>query len=539
MGVVLTNEEPDPSFKVLRIHPTFGNNIRKPTRISLGCHVRGVSLPTPDLNHSPSQLAGMVKRVAAKMPDIDQQFFRGFKRFVKRWIPKHMPGLVFESTDDFIFEVWLKDAPYTDSRKAELRRVHKEHEDRPVDTKVKAFTKDEDYEEFKHFRGIYSRCDDFKTRVGPFFKAFGDKLFASPYFIKKIPVPDRPLFLADLLAQSEKLFCTDFSQFEATFVQQLLGVEMWVYRYSLCKHPRQKELMDLIAKMAGVNIIDFKDFTVQLIGKRMSGEMNTSCGNGLMNLLMTMYILHKAGNHPEHIKAMFEGDDGIVGCKFIPDATEYARLGAKIKLTIPSGLHTASFCGNVFDPDVKHNVTNPLEASVRFGWTKSTYLRSSQKVHLLLLKSKSLSMLYEYPGCPILRSLANYGLRMTKDLELTEQFQDANAASSYEREQLLDMRKYGIREEIIRTEVHIKTRQLVEELYGISIEMQLQTEKYLDSLNDLRPLELNLPFPRVWQMNDLEYATDVPFYSPEIAFVKAGFETPYYKRPGKMYVHRH
>jgi hypothetical protein len=539
VGVVLTTEIPDPSFRVTKIHSSFGKNLRKPHRISLGCNVIGASCPVPDLTHSPSQLAGMTKRVAANMPKIDNTLFRSFKRWVKRFCRKQLTSLIFESTETFGFEEWLSGVPYTIARKEELTRVHKECEDKPVDTRVKAFTKDEDYEDYKHLRGIYSRSDDYKTRVGPFFKKFGDALFKLPFFIKKIPVPQRPDFLAHLFENHELLFCTDFSQFEATFVQKLLSIEAWVYRFSLSKHPEQKHICDLIAKSMSTNEIIFKDFTARLKCKRMSGEMNTSCGNGVMNMLLTLFILIKSGNKLEEVAAIFEGDDGLCGCKILPDATLYTKLGCNIKIVIPTGLHTASFCGNVFDPLIKHNVTNPMEASVRFGWTGSTYLRSSKIVHKLLLKSKALSMLYEYPGCPILRSLANYALRVTHDVTLTEKFQLANTVNTYQREQIIEMNTYGIREEIINTKVHIRTRQLVEELYHISVDQQLKIENYLDNLTTLQPLAMDLPYPRAWQMNDLNYGLDIPYYSPEINFNMSGYETVYYVNSKLRKVFKH
>lgn len=547
-NVVLSTELPDPSFKVLRIKGSFGNNVRIPHRISLGPHIIGYSCFVPDTTHSPSQLAGMVKRVATRMPPIDRALFRKFFRFVKRFARRHLTSLIFEPTETFEFDEWIENAPYTDARKSELKKVQKFCEDKKVDTRVTAHNKDEDYPDPKHLRGIYSRSDDYKCRVGPYFKKFGDKLFSLKWFIKKIPVPDRPAFISRF-NYLKKIFCTDFSQFEATFTHHHFKIELWIYNFTLQRHPQQKHFNDLISKLAGINIIEFYDFIVRLRAKRMSGEMNTSCGNGLMNLLITFFALIEAGNTLEEIDALFEGDDGVIECEIIPDVNTYTRLGCNIKLEVPTGIHTASFCGNVFHPDVLHNVTNPKEASVRFGWTGKTYLRSSELVRKKLLKAKSLSMLYEYPGCPILASLAKYGLRATRDITLDKKFLYNNLDSTYEREkwmQALDDEKrflpgtnVKIRKEILEIKVHIKTRILVEELYKISIAKQLEVEAYLDSLTEIQPLKIDLDYPKQWHVFDSLYGVDVPYYFKELNFTRSGFETPYYVTPAQRRIFKH
>ena len=212
--------------------PFFGAN-RKIVRKSLGCHFDGAACPVPDLNFGPDQVAGAVKRVAAKMPDIDKVKLRKFKRFVHRWCKKHLKDDIFSKDEMFDFYEWIEQTPYPNYRKDELKGIYERGLGRKANKKVKAFIKDESYPEYKHVRGIYSRHDDYKCRVGPFFQKLGDIIFKKKWFIKKIPVNDRPKWIMDKFGNQHNIFCTDFSQFEATFVDKLMRIELIVYRYLL------------------------------------------------------------------------------------------------------------------------------------------------------------------------------------------------------------------------------------------------------------------------------------------------------------------
>jgi hypothetical protein len=494
----------------------------------LGCHVDGVACPAPDTQHSVSQAAGMVKRGATAMPRILGG--RAFKRFVKRFMRQYLTELIFDPNETFDFYDWIESAPYTRQRKNELIKVYEKHKNQKADTKIKAFTKDEDYEDYKIVRGIYSRSDDYKTRIGPFFKKFGDKLFSLKWFIKKVPVSDRPKVLEKLRVYPN-IFCTDFSQYEATFVKELMKIEHMVYSFSLQRHPERESIMALLKPLLSTNKIHFKNFSARVSAKRMSGEMNTSCGNGLMNMLITFYLLRRSGNDFDQFDAYFEGDDGIIGCVNVPTAQMYTNLGCNIKIERPVDLSRASFCGNVFVPGVNRNVTNIMEASVRFGWTTQNYLNSGPQLMKQLLKSKSMSMLCEYPGCPILRNLALYGLRVTQDVAVTRDFLIKHAKNTYEIERLQTNSYYDT---ISDVEIDIKTRILVEEMYGISISKQLHIEQYLDSLTEIQPLKIGLDFPRNWYDFYLRYSVKCDYYSPKLYFDINGVSTEFYMHPNLL-----
>jgi len=216
----------------------------------------------------------------------------------------------------------------------------------------------------------------------------------------------------------------------------------------------------------------------------MSGEMNTSLANTWTNMMISYFLVIESGSNS--FKGVFEGDDGVNDCSVLPTSAQYAELGAVIKIQEVTDVSEASFCGNVFDPIALDNVTDPREPLMSFGWTKAIYRNSSQFKKKYLLRAKAMSLLYEYPGCPILRSLARYGLRMTNDIPKRKlnEFIDKHYRNSYERD-LWNVVKDA---SIVEKEIHYNSRILVQKLYGISVDEQFRIERYLDSLDSLTPL---------------------------------------------------
>jgi len=493
-GIILKNNElADESFKINR-NTVFRDSDRVVMRRSLGCHVEGAALPVPDVNYAPDQASGVVKRVAARMPKINRTVLRKFKRFVRRWMCKNLSEHVFKNDEMFEFDDWISQAPYPDYRKKELKKVYVNCKLNKVKKSVKCFIKDENYVEYKHMRGIYSRDDDYKVRVGPFFKKLGDVIFSLPWFIKKIPVNDRPMALLNKFKDSKNIFCTDFSQFEATFVKELMSVELMIYRFMLKDHPLQKEICDLIVSgMMSMNYLEFHTWKCRVMCKRMSGEMSTSVSNGMMNLLITQFLLEEKGN--KNFDCFIEGDDCISSYDVAPPTSEdYKSLGGVIKIERPNNLCEASFCGQIFDPVDLDNVANPVEALVSFGWTGRSYLTASNKAINNLIRVKSLSLLYEYSGCPILRSLALYGLRVTNDVSIAElnKWINKQSVTTYVREQWIELLENFDSNKVFENTVKFNTRKLVEYKFGIDVQHQLAIEEYLNNKNDISPIKLDI-----------------------------------------------
>lgn len=465
---------------------------RKPIRVSLGCHLLGAALPVPDITHTLSQIEGAVKRVATAMPPVNRATMRRLERFVDRFLNTHFADKRFAIDEMFDFEEWIQNTPYTLARKAELREVHGQGLFTEPKTTIKAFTKDENYPEYKFHRGIMSRDDDYKVRIGPFFKKFGEVLFNSPWFIKKIPIPDRPKAIADKVEKYLNKFMTDFSSFEATFGRHLMAIERGIYKWFLKYNQRKHEILNLYDQGINArNYITFKNFVMSVLMRRMSGEMNTSEGNGVMNMMMTFFLCEESGDRD--YDAFFEGDDSItVTCENVPTSEQYEELGANIKIDIPNSWNEGSFCGMVFHEEVYDNVSDPVEALMSYGYTTMQYTSAGENKLHALLKAKSYSLLYQYPGCPILRELGLYGLRVTQHIDdkYMERVLEKSKMCGYERDLFREImeNKHKI---VYNKIVDIRTRILVNNKYNITLEEQNKIELYLSSLTHIQPLKID------------------------------------------------
>jgi hypothetical protein len=351
-------------------------------------------------------------------------------------------------------------------------------------------------------------------------KLIGDKLFAMDYFIKKIPVAERPLHIKNLYSDPLlKIATNDFTAFEATFVVDNMEIELDFFDFCLACHPQHDDFMDDLRNIKqGLNRLQFKNFVVGLMAKRYSGEMDTSLSNSVFNLILIMFLLHKSGEDIHHLIPKIEGDDSIIPYYGVLDITIVQRLGANAKFEFFSEISHASFCGLVFDVDMLDIVTNIVPAVLDFGWTTRDYVDAAPFKLLTLLRSKSLSMLHTFPGCPVLHALACMGLRLTRSVQFTEErlnrfFRNSSIDSHHRRkfDEILqyDTTKIGqaMLYKMIQRPINIQTRLLVEKLYKITVEQQIVMESYLNSINQLAPLDIpfisdfcNSDQMRAWDM---------------------------------------
>jgi hypothetical protein len=480
-------------------------DVRPPVAVSLGPVLHGAAMPHPDPRDPLTTVAGSMKRFAIRPPKPDVQWLEELGEFVRDWLPKNLVPL--DPATDVSVESWLLKTTYPRWRRDELlvkwykvasiweKRYHG----------VKSFMKLETYLEWKYARGINSRTDEFKCAVGPIFKAIEEKLYQHPSFIKHVPVADRPRYITEMLYREYGTYlASDYTAFEALFTKEVMEkVEFQLYEYMTSKLPGGPEFMRLVREvLGGLNWCEFRDFFVSLFGTRMSGEMCTSLGNGFANLMFMLFMLKKFGC--TDVAGVVEGDDGLFVCRGTPPTgKDFEKLGLIIKLETYSSLAEASFCGMVFDPEDKLTVMDPREVLSAFGWASGNYARSNAKTLKTLLRCKSLSLAHQYPGCPVISALAQYGLRVTRDVKRIHLYRVMNsgkAMSGWERDQLLDA---------LRDEARIKyvvppmnTRLLVERLYGITVEMQYYFENLLDSKNDLLPIKDDLMLalcPQSWK----------------------------------------
>lgn len=473
-----------------RILQRYSNvELRAPVAVSLGCHVNRACLPHPDLQDSDTTRAGITKRFARETPAADPMLLRRLKVFVRDWLRSNMRPL--DRDTDISTKTWLAGTNYPEWRRAELGDIAEAYEVdkwRPKYKKVKSFVKDEFYSEYKHARGICSRSDVYKVITGPYYKCIENVLYEHPAFIKHVPVSERPKYVQNYLErEGSRYMATDYTSFEALFTPALMdAVEMQLYDYMLRHVEGGAEICKLIRRVQlGTNHCDFKYVTVKVPGKRMSGEMCTSLGNGFSNLMLMLFMCSEVGT--TNVVGCVEGDDGLFrGDGPFPTSRDFERLGLLIKLEVHDQINTASFCGMIFDTSDYIIVTDIMPQLARFGWTSAKYGYVSDRILRRLLRSKALSMAYSYPGCPVLHALARYGLRVTNDQRDAKLSKYSSDWWAREKERTFESTPLSV---VLSKRPTMGARVLVEKKYGLSIEDQYAIESYLDSLSTLTVLD--------------------------------------------------
>jgi len=469
---------------------------RPPMLVSVGPHVEGAALPHADTSDTATALAAVRKRIGVKPPKVDRTLKKEFLLFVEDWLEEHTTPISPDA--DLSFETWLKDRPYPEWRKEELRKVNDgiaRFTLKEKDAMVKAFLKDESYPEYKHARGIYARSDVFKCLFGPLVSEIEKDLYKNKEFVKHVPVPDRPKYIQDLLVTTGDLTgTTDFTAYETSFTEEVMKMtsQPMFMRYTwVLDHPFYRRLF---LRLQGKNSVYFKWFYMEIVAKRMSGEMDTSCSNGFANLMINKFLCKYYGLGDLRIGV--EGDDGImktVSGRF-PPPEAYARLGFTVKIAVKQTQEEASFCGIIYHPDDLINVRDPRTVLVDFAWANARYAGARKSKLLSLLRVKSLSFLYQYPGCPVIQELALYGLRVTKSHDVRSLIDKKGLFNLWQRDTILA----ALASSLPVKEVGMSTRLLVERLYGLSLEEQYRIESMLRNKTDLSPFEVEFDIPRPW-----------------------------------------
>lgn len=477
-------------------------------------HIKALP-PRPDVTHPTSALYGVAKRMAFKPKTPDRKMMRQFRLFVRKWLRDNLEPL--DPTEEFDFEEWLSGSNYSDARKEELRKVHSKivaddligSDGLNINAKVKYFVKEEWYPEYKHFRGIWSREDAFKCISGPFFAKIEKVLFKLPYFIKKIPKDQRADYIFEHIYSPGYFYeSTDFTSYESHFTTNLMyNCERELYAHMMSRNLKGKRLLRIIFHViANFNYVINRFFTLAVDAKRMSGEMNTSLGNGFTNL---MFILFACWYYKIHYRGpVVEGDDGLTAlARAIPDEY-YDKMGLSVKMETSEELSYASFCGMIFDPHERINITDPRKPLSTIMWVPRKYACSSRTKILGLVKSKALSLCFEYPGCPILSVLGMKLFTLLCDVEMVE-----IGESNYERkcfsEILVRLGTQGMPTKPIGP----RTRVLMEKKFGISVQRQRLIEEDILSmtLDDWKTHNALSIMPELWISNYGRYAVDRKF----------------------------
>lgn len=439
-----------------------------------------IALPHPDVSDPHSMLLGVLKRFAFRPPDPDPDLLTEFESFVTKFVEENLEPL--SPNTDLSVDTWLASTKYSESRKQELRETHEklrgvEKPFLPIHTEVKEHMKAETYPEYKYPRPINARHDFFKVLIGPIIKQIEKVVMKMKHFIKYVPVKDRPKFIMDRLYRDfGKYFASDFTSFEAQFTRKImLSCEMILYRHMTKKLP--PHIQKNIEIIAGKNKIKYKWFDLEIEASRMSGEMNTSLGNGFSNLMILLFMFYKSGC--TNVDAIVEGDDGVLTFEGVPPtAADFARLGFVIKPEYHTDISAMSFCGLIFDMFDLVNITEPISSVINLCWLYGPNCANLSRTKMLaLMRCKALSMAHQYPGCPILQEMAFSVLRQTEHVSKhgISLLQTA-IMNNWEKEQVLQALEDLDLGKLVPKPVPRNTRHLMESKFGIPVSVQLSLE---------------------------------------------------------------
>lgn len=411
-----------------------------------------------DSNDPQTVTDGLKKRLFRDVPLAQGVLIDDLRRFVRKYCAEN-----FAVARNISFQEWLGGTHYSDPRKKELaesnERNHGGPPNRKARRKINMFVKREFYMEWKHARLINSRSDQFKAWSGRFFKAVEEVVFAKPYFVKHVPVDQRAELIRSMRRSLAHYYATDFTAYESHFVPEIMdAVECELYRWCLQWSP---DVEILCSTLCGINRMKARmGSSAQCTGRRMSGDMCTSLGNGFTNFILATYLATKKGGT---IHGFFEGDDGLFSSDVVLTKEDYEALGFTIKIEEVSDPCAASFCGMIF-AESGEVIRDPRKFLMGFGWTSSC-VGAGRSVGWQLLKAKSLSAIYETPQCPIVGELSRMALGRCEAQGVTARFVD----DGYHKRPLLGPG-------LPTFHPSLSTRALFQEHFGISISAQLAAE---------------------------------------------------------------
>lgn len=518
--------------------------VRPPGAVSLGPFVKGTAPPFPERRSPLNSRQGLIMRLGQQLPIPHQPSLRRLARYTRSFLIDRGGRASVSSLPSL--EEWLSQTHYPESRKEELRRVYSERCARhpraagfyglvsrelarrhlPVisasDTVCEAFVKSEWYPSLKQPRIISARKDVLKVLFGPLVKAmekivyhWTDPSTQMPYFIKHVPVRNRPACLMALqpVAGVGTVLGSDYTAFESCIKPGLYGATQRQLYNWLCGLPWNATLRNtewrtlsdpqfvcllLQYICTSRNRLDLGWFVGEIEGCRMSGEMDTSLGNGFVNLMMCSLACQLSGSR---CRGFVEGDDGIFCVDGPPPSPSFfACFGASIKMERFGDIARASFCGNVFHREVQTNLTDPRWFACRVAWCyDGGAVSANSNVRRELLRARAMSALAEYAGCPVVAEYARYLLRVTGpgkarwSVSGSVPYWDDQVLEPYLSDLTQKVREWAL----IPTDM--RSRLVVQDVFGMSVDDQLRAEAALRRHESLDPIDLGIDMPPVWK----------------------------------------
>lgn len=459
-----------------------------PIARSLGPRVLNYSPPMADPLDQATVYQGALYRFCRRHVVPDPKLLEELGQFVENFCHLYLNPI---DPEKISYEKYLENSHYSKAQKDKFLEIHRNQIGCPLNIKnlsYKSFGKVEtmnttvnDYEElFKDVRCINGPPDEWKVYSSAYVSAVEHEVCKLKYFAKYVPVVDRARVMHERLSKLPgPYYVTDYTSFESSFVPAVVQkIECILYNHMLKRIPEMAR--NICRQITGKHSCRFRDFTINVDGIRMSGDPNTSLGNGFSNLMLMLFNASKQG---ASLDGFVEGDDGLFAFDRQVEFDLIGKLGFQLKLEPHDTLYTTSFCGMMLSQSLAQ-FADPRYVLTKFGWTSSQLRMTKKKSVLLgLLRAKALSLFYTNPRCPILTQLA------IRYIQLTEKVTPRFGISYWE--QLL-AKEVVSNEASARAEyakgISLQDRLDFENLYGVCPKQQEEIEKYLES-SGLGPLD--------------------------------------------------
>lgn len=347
--------------------------------------------------------------------------------FIPKYITPLPPGLNFRSA----LCDWMEHCKrYTVKKKEALLELQEKlllgnyearyHGDNdPLGLRViNIFQKNENYPEIKEPRVISACSQECKALLGGFLHCIDKHAIATtPFFVKGMNpyAIDRK---KDELSKRWSCFMgSDYSSYEGSQDYEWCNlIEKRIYKEWLLNYP---EVYDILRHNYedGHDIYYRGRYFGHLYGKRMSGDVQTSIGNGICNALIWNYVSYKM-NVP--IEILVEGDDAFICSDEILDVNIVKRLGFDCKIDGPS-TRQEDICflsRYVWEGHAFANIPKILD---KIGVVKSSYFASHYKSNRCRKElsdyayTKAYCYLYMFVGTPVIDPLCRCVMRNFSD----------------------------------------------------------------------------------------------------------------------------
>lgn len=443
----------------------------------------------PDQNDPDNISLGFQHRVACEKMSRANMRVSEWRHFTRVMLKQVLTPVERATTE----EEWIASRPYTEKKRKVLvdawNAVEKNWRNailKPTVEQTSIFIKAEGYPGFKYPRLISSIDKWLKLVVGCVVHDVEKVVFKLPYFPKYIPYLQRPAAMVKRLKRLKVVVSNDYSSFESLVygdVQRYVEAEMIKLCYGHIDPDRVKWICDYLLKPHRVVGLRGKARFRGLFRGRASGDMSTSVGNGMINLMVTSFCAYRAGLIPAFslLDAWIEGDDSIFSLDVDRDDPRLQRfeaelnvMGMRAKVKYSDDLGESGFCSLYFDQSLDL-VQDPWTFLLKFPWAIG-HSRDTPEQLQSLLKGKALSYLFCGPRSPVVAEVCAYILRTTPGHATLDDF------DRYWNEQVFQ----GIPDPEATVDLSgptESTRMLVHKLFGMSPELQrIVTQEFIGVL---------------------------------------------------------